>query len=367
MTPYVTPTDLLGDPVAPSSITGPNDQATLGVNFSAISVQRLWEMCHVATAMVDAIAAQTLRGDSVYEELSGPSQRLAYTPQGWRFVTARKPLLVPISGQGAYGQPPWQWNPIPIANIVLAQPPFSNFTSASWEAADPGIAAFLIGGSGFGPSNMRMGIRYLSGWPVTGLLPSSSTSATFTASSDSVTVVSVTGIAVGAPVTAAQLPLGTTVTGVTGDVLTLSNTASVSGTGVLTVGYAPGVSVFNVDDITTWGLGVRGTIYDGLNTESATSLSVSGTTMTPTPVGPGTITLTAPTIYGHLPEVAFSAMPGVIRWATMLAVKVQALERGSTAVTAQSTPGRSTSGGGSAIDRTNAAIMQMLLPYRRVW
>ena len=392
MIPYVTPTDLLGDPVAPASITGPNDQATLGVNFSVISVARLWEMCRIATSTVDTIAAQTLRGDSVYDELSGPGHRLGLINGSVaRFVTSRKPLLSVVSGQYAFGSPPWQWNPIPVANIVPEQPPFSDFASASWESADPGQAAFLIGqycGFGAGHQGTRVGIRYLTGWPVTGILPSVVTTGTFTLSSDVVTVAATTGIAigsnyigapylagialptsivVGAPVTASFLPVGTTVTAVSGNSLTLSNVATGSGTATLIVGYAPGSTLINVDDMTTWGLGVRGTIYDGLNTESVNSASVSGAIMTPTPVGPGTITLSTATLLAHLPGVAYSAMPGVIRWATMLAVKVQALERGATAITAQATPGRSSSAGGSAIDRTNKAIATMLLPYRRVF
>ncbi len=372
MIPYVTPTDLLGDPSAPSSVTGPSDQATLGINFNVISTSRLWEMCIAATAIVDNIAGQTLRGASFYEELSAPGHRVGFVnPDLARFTTSRKPILSVVSGQFAYGSPPWQWNPIPIANIVPEEPPFTDFESAAWESAVSGQAAILIGqgfvGWGAGRMGTRVGLRYLTGWPVTGITPSASIDGTFTSGSDSATVPDTTGIAVGAPVSAASLPVGTIVTAITGTTLTLSNAATASGTALLTVGYAPGVSVLNVDDITVWGLGVRGSIYDGLSTEYATSVSVAGATMTPTPVGPGTITLSAPTIYGHLPGVSLSAMPGSIRWATMLAVKIQALERGSMAVTAQSTPGRSTSAGGSAIDRTYKAIEKLLLPYRRVW
>lgn len=367
MIPYVTPTDLLGDPSAPPSVTGPSDQVTLGINFNQIATDRLWEMCYTATAMVDALAAQTLRGDSVYDQLSGPSHRLAFTPVGIRFITSRKPILSVVSGQFAGGQPPWQWNAITPANIVPVQPPFSDFASAAWEAANPGQAALLIGQVGWLSAPLTVGIRYLSGWPVTGLTPAATASATFTQSSDSVTVTDATGIEVGAPVTASQLPTGTTVTDVDGTTLTLSAVATASGTGPLTVGYPAGVTSLNVDDITTWGLGIRGTIFDGTSSESATSTAVSGATMTPTPVGPGTVTLASPTLYAHLPGVAWSAMPGVLRWATMLAVKVQALERGSTAVVAQATPGRSTSAGASAIDRTNKLIQSLILPYRRVY
>ncbi len=372
MIPYVTPTDLLGDPTAPLTVSGPNDQAPLGINFSTIALARIWDMCHIATTMVDTIAAQTLRGDSVYDELSGPGHRLAFVNGGItaRFLTSRKPILSVVSGQYAFGSPPWQWNPITVANIVPEQPPFSDaLSAANWEAANPGQAALLIGGSGWGWGNgsVRVGIRYLSGWPVTGLLPSAAPSATFTASSATCTVPSATGIAEGAPVSSSLLPAGTTVLGISGTTLTLSAEATASGTAVLSVGYAPGVTVLNVDDVTTWGLGIKGSINDGVNTESVTSLSVSSSTMTPTPIGPGTMTLTTATLFPHLPAVALSAMPGVIRWATMLAVKVQALQRGATAVTSQSTPGRSTSAGSSAIKTTKDDIRQMLLPYRRVY
>lgn len=367
MIPYVTPSDLLGDPTAPPSVTGPSDQVTLGINFNQIATERLWEMCYTATAMVDAIAAQTLRGSSVYEELSGPAHRLGLTPMGLRFITVRKPLLAAVMGQFSTGQPPWTWNPITLANIVPEQPPLTDFSSASWEAADPGMASFLIGNVAWAMCPIRVGLRYLAGWPITGLTPAATTQATFTASSDSITVTDATGIAVGAPVSATLLPAGTTVTAIAGTTVTLSATATGSGSGTLTVGYAPGVTSLNVDDITTWGLGIRGTIFDGTYTESATSTAVTGATMTPTPTGPGTVTLAEPTTYGHLPGVAWSAMPGAVRWATMLAVKVQALERGSTAVVAQATPGRSTSAGGSAISRTNDTILKLLLPYRRAY
>ena len=247
---------------------------------------------------------------------------------------------------------------------------FNNFTSYAWEAANPGQAALLIGASGgwsAGRLGLRAGIRMLTGWPVTGLLPAATTTATFTENSDSATVVSAAGIVVGSPVSATLLPAGTTVTAIDELVLTLSNEASAAGSGPLVVGYAPGVTSINVDDITTWGLGVRGTIFDGLYNESAVSVSVEGETMTPTPVGPGAITLATPTIYGHLPGVAFSAMPGNIRWATMLAVKAQALERGSLALTSGTTPGRSSGAGGSAIQNTHKAIREMLRPYRIVY
>ena len=371
MIPYITPTDLLGDPSAPPSITGSNDQATLGINFNTISLPLLWQMCWTATAKVDEIAAQTLRGESFYEENSGPGHRVGVLPNGTvRFITSRKPLLSVISGQAAYGRPPWQWNPIPVANIVLEVPVFNNFASYGWEAANPGQASLLIGGScgwGAGRLGTRVGIRMLTGWPVTGLLPSATTTATFIESSDSITVESADGIVVGSPVSATQLPASTVVTAIDDMTLTLNNEASASGSGALTVGYASGVTSINVDDITTWALGIRGTIFDGLYNESVVSTAVSGETMTPTPVGPGTITLASPTLYAHLPDVALSAMPGNIRWATMLAVKAQALERGAMAITAQSTPGKATGAGLSAIQMTYQAIRDILKPYRIVY
>jgi hypothetical protein len=366
--PYVTPTDLLGDPTAPPSITGSNDQATLGINFNTISVPLLWQMCWTATAKVDEMAAQTLRGASFYEELSAPGHRVGILPNGTaRFVTSRKPLLSVISGQAAYGRPPWQWNALTLDSIVLEVPVFNDFASYAWEAANPGQASLLIGagiGWGGGRLGTRIGIRMLTGWPITGLLPAATTTATFTESSNSITVESAEGIVIGSPVTASQLPASTVVTGVSGETLTLNKEASASGSGTLTVGYAAGVTSLNVDDITTWGLGVRGTIFDGLNNESALSVSVSGETMTPTPVGPGTITLATPTLYSHLPNVALSAMPGNIRWAVMLAVKAQALERGAMALTAQSTPGKATGAGMMAIQSTYKAISDILKPYR---
>lgn len=372
MIPYVTPTDLLGDPTAPASVTTPQDQATLGINFNTIATSRLLEMCVAATAMVDNLAGQTLRATSFYEELSAPGHRVGFINSDLaRFVTSRKPILSIVSGQFAYGSPPWQWTPIPVENIVAEEPPFADFSSAAWESAVSGQAAILIGqgivGWGAGRMGTRVGLRYLTGWPVTGLVATASPIGTFIASSDVVTVSDVTGIVVGAPVSAAQLPAGTFVASISGTSITLTTYATTSGTGTLTVGYAPSVTTLNVDDMTSWGLGVRGALYDGNNTEYATSLSVSGTTMTPTPVGPGTITLTSPTLYAHLPGISLSAMPGSLRWATMLAVKIQALERGSMAITAQSTPGRSTGAGGSAIDRTYKAINTLLMPYRRVW
>ncbi len=372
MIPYVTPTDLVGDPAAPATVSGPQDQATLGINFNVIATSRIWEMCVAATAMIDTLAGQTLRGTSFYEELSGPGHRLGFVnPNLARFVTSRKPILSIVSGQFAYGSPPWQWNPIPATNMVPEEAPFTDFESAAWEAAVSGQAAILIGqgfvGWGAGRMSTRVGLRYLAGWPVAGLSAAGTPQTTFTVSSDTVTVSDPTGAVVGAPVTSSFLPVGTTITAVSGDTLTLSQSATSSGSGVLTIGYPAGVSTIAVDDVTAWSLGVRGALYDGLSTEYVTSVSVSSATMTPTPVGPGTITLASPTAFAHLPDITLSAMPGAVRWATMLAVKVQALERGSMAITAQGTPGRSTGAGGSAIDRTYKAIQALLMPYRRVW
>ncbi len=372
MIPYVTPTDLLGDPSAPPSVSGSSDAATLGMNFNVISPARLYDMCVAATAIIDNLAGQTLRGASFYEELMAPGHRVGFINSDLaRVITSRKPILSVVSGQFAYGGPPWQWNPIPIANIVPEEPPFTDYGSAAWEGAVAGQAAILVGQGflnwGAGRMGMRVGLQYLSGWPVTGLLPAAAPTATFTSGSNVVAVASVTGIEVGAPVSAGQIPVGTTVESVAGSDVTLTAAATSSGAGILTVGYPAGATVISVDDVATWSLGIRGTIYDGVYAETATSVSVSSAVMTPTPVGPGTITLASPTLYGHLPGVAFSAMPGSLRWATMLAVKAQALERGSTAITAQGTPGRSSGAGGSAIDRAYASIKALLAPYRRVY
>lgn len=371
MIPYVTPYDLLGDPSAPPSVTAPSEFATLGFNPSRIALSRLWQMCWTATTMVDGIAAQTLRGQSFYEENFGPGHRLGILANGIaRFVTSRKPILSVVAAQGCYGGPPWQWNPIPTANVVLETPVFTDFGSAGWEAADPGQAALLISGTGgwaAGRLGLRVGVTYLCGWPVCGLEPAAASVATFTANENIVTVGDATGYAVGAPVISPFLPAETTIEAIDDTTLSLSAPAVAPGSGALLAGYPAGVTTINVDDIATWTLGIRGTIYDGLNTESAVSVSVDGANLTPTPVGPGTITLASPTIWPHIPGVAFSAMPSSIRWATMLAVKIQALERGATAVTAAGTPGRSSNSGGSSIARTTAEIQRLILPYRRVW
>ncbi len=346
------------------------DMATLGINFAQITTDRLLDLCKMATNRIDNIAGQTLRATAFYEELNGPGHRVGFTGQATRFITSKKPVLSVISGQSAYGGPPFKWNPISLTAMVPENSPFSTYDSASWDGSVSGQAAILIGpgyvGWGNGRQGTRIGIRYLAGWPVCSLEPSAIISGTLTSGSTSVTLSSTTGVLAGATISGSGIPSETTILSLAGSVATLSQAATISGTSSLTVGYAPGVTSLNVDDITAWSLGVTGTVQDGTYSETALSVTtvpqVSGAIS-----GAGSVTLSAPTTYAHAPGVLLTAMPPMIRWATMLAVKVEAIERGATASTAQSMPGRSVGGGGSSITRTLKDIRDILKPFARVW
>ncbi len=373
LTPYITPTDLLGNPTAPPGISAASDAATLGVNFQSMTQHRIAELCAIGTGLADAFCGMTLRATSLYEENSGPGHRLAmWNDFTARFLTSRKPVLEVVSGQWAYGGPPWTWNTIPANQLEPEQPVMDDFGSGAWNGATSGQAAILIGNSGFafsgGRKNTRVGIRYISGWPTAGLLPAAQQTVTLDPTVFTVTVSSATGIAVTAPVSGNGIPLNTTVTGVSGTTVTLSAKPTIAGTSVLSFGYIAGTTVLNVDDVTAWNLGVYCTIYDGINTEQVqTSTAVASTPGLPAPAGPGTVTLAAGTIFPHLPFVALSSMPQNVRWACMLAVKCQIMERGETAVVAQSVPGRSTSTTRVRIKENMSEFERLLLPYRRVY
>jgi hypothetical protein len=378
MIPYVTPTDLLGSPVAPPNVTMPSDAATLGINFQQISEARLWEMCGIASNMCDTICGMTLRATSLYEELQGPGMRLGM--QGdyvTRFLTSRKPILQVISGQMTYGGPPWTWVTIPTANLAPEQPVMDNFGSGAWNGATSGQASILIGNMNlwaWGRKNTRIGLTYLSGWPHTGLLPAAKFSGVITMaypSSTSITsIASTTGILAGAPIYGEGIPANTTVVSVATNSIVISNAAAAEGTFTFTVGYPAGATTLNVDDATAWNVSgsVYGCIYDGIGTEAVQVIGVTSDAVgLATPEGPGVVTLSTGTSFPHSDGVALTTMPGNIRWATMLGVKIQALERGATAITAQGTPGRGTTSGQGKMDHNYQAMVDLLKPFRRVY
>lgn len=375
MIPYVTPTDVRGNPSAPAGRNVPSDAATLGFDAHSIEYQRLWEMCQTATNICDQMAGLSLRATSLYEELYGPGHRLANVADGsaLRFVTSRKPILSVLAGQVAHGGPPFSWTAIPAANLAPEQPPFTDVGSAGWDFATSGQAAILIGSSPIS-AGTRIGVTYLSGWPVAGITPAASPSGTVTGTfpnTTTVTGLSVTaGIAPGAPVTGEGIPEGTTVVSInTGaESLVLSNPAPAAGEVALTIGYAPGATTLNVDDVTAWTLGISGEIADGTYTESVTSTAAVANAPAGqlTPQGPGVVTLASPTVFAHRPGRALTAMPYTLRWVALLGVKAQALERGATALTSQGAPGRSTSSGASAITRIYEVMRMLIAPYRRV-
>jgi len=373
ITPYVTPTDLLGNPTAPPSINAASDAATLGVGFQTISEHRLWELCSIATGRCDAFCGMTLRATSLYEENSAPSHRVGqmgdYTT---RFITSRKPIMAVVAGQWAFGGPPWTWNPIPLNQLAPQQPVMDDFGSGAWNGATSGMAAILIGNTGGlwnqGRNNTRIGLTYLAGWPHTGLVASAEQTVTLDDTVFTVTVSSATGIHPNAPVTGNGIPLNTTVSTVVGTTVTLSAKPTTNGSSVLFFGYPAGTSTFNVDDVTAWGLNIYGWLYDGQNTEPIQSSSVvADTSGLVTPAGPGTITLATATLNAHLPGVAISALPQNIRWAAMLHVKCQVLERGESALVAGSVPNRSGSTNRQRLGANLGEAERLLLPYRRTY
>jgi hypothetical protein len=369
--PYITPTDLLGN-WTPSGGPGvPSDVAPLGIAWNTMSTGRLWEVCDVATARADNIVSYPLRASYKYEELTGPGHRVGRWGGSWRFVTSRKPILEVAFGQVSAAMLPYNWTAIPAANMA----PETTIPTSLDGLYDVGggIAAILIS-PGYAPWNggrmsLRFGIGYVCGWPIAGLLPLATGEVTGSSGSSSLTVHGAAAGWIGAVITGTGIAADTVVMNVEGTTVTLSQatTAALSSTPV-SIGYPPGSTTLNVDDVAGF-TGALAKLYDGADTETVTVASVSAiSSAVPAAVGPGTLTLASPgTAYPHMaPGITIQSMPQVIRWAAMLLAKSEALERGPTSTTVGSIPGRSTPGSKAIADAEERAA-KLLSRFTRIY
>ena len=126
-----------------------------------------------------------------------------------------------------------------------------------------------------------------------------------------------------------------------------------------------GDTEIQVDDCTGMFVNSQGRglwIYDGNQTEYVTVASSSVAS------GPGTVTLTSPTLYAHSGNIQqpilMSSLPASVQEAAILHATYQALTRGATATTVQNMPGLIVSQG-TAQTLLND-VKDMLKPYRRV-
>ena len=126
----------------------------------------------------------------------------------------------------------------------------------------------------------------------------------------------------------------------------------------------------NVDDVTGF-TGASAMVYDGAQTETVSIASVAASSPLALPngvgiaqTGPGVLTLNSPLANPHDAGVAVSSLPANVIWASVLAAAVQSLEGGIIAITIQSMPG-STSTGGKGVSDMQAQYKDFLTPYMR--
>lgn len=367
--PYVSPIDLLGNPV------GPADAAPLGINFNNFSSDRLEMICAQVTRIVDDLCNQELRATICYEEMSAPSFRVSIQPSMGtaRFVTARKPIQSVVAAQVAYGGPPWTFNAIPATSCAVSDLAPGSTTTTQLGQGGTGVAAVLIGGGYVnwcsGKQGQRVGVWYDAGYAHAGLLPVATPTGTLTSGSNTITGLSSdTGIVDGCAISGTGIQPGTTVESFTSSSITLSQPASLTTTGVVAIGYPPGATSLQVDDVTSFD-GTLCPIYDADNYEQVSVLTSASSQETQgVPVGAGTLALANGTIFPHAADgVLISAMPGSVRWAAMLGARALALTRGATAVTIGGVPGRSTYAGQNAVKAAREEMVAWLAPYRRTY
>lgn len=292
----------------------PGSRATPDQNAAAIL-----DVCQVATRMAQGRCGQSLQTAVRTEWAAAPGHRCGILPDGsGRFLASMSPILRVVDARVAAswptGSPPaFGWTVVPSGMF------FPEYTQMAdeWDSAAPGSAApgqnaIIIAGGYvswcYGRMGSRVQVSYLNGWP-------NST--------------------------------------VTGDV-TL---------GALTL---------TVDDVSGWA-GVVGEIVDGVSSEQVRVTSVTAanvSTYGAEPIGPGTLTLEAPTLYAHTAgevgqPLILTAMPGTARWGTALYAKAVGLERGATVVTGPAGRTSSSSGSGAARDEAIKEAARVLATYAR--
>ena len=136
----------------------------------------------------------------------------------------------------------------------------------------------------------------------------------------------------------------------------------------LTASAVATAEALSVDDVTAWGDGWAGVIYDGANTEPVQVTTAAATTPVQLPgvagtvqAGAGTLTLSSPLSFAHAAGTVISALPAEVLRAAVLAATVEALE-GINAIATQSLS-TMTAGGTGALTKTYELILDK---YRAV-
>ena len=284
-TPYVTPELLTNAPTGISWSTIPFRNATSDEQYA----EQL-NICQRATSMVDTVCNNVLRATINTETLWGPDYRV--TVQNGigiaRMIMSRWPITQVLGGRVSWSPTfPPQWTTIPADQFSPEVPPIGIYGSSSPSDSGMGGQAIIVAPPWINWWGGRRGCRiettYVNGWPHTSL----------------------------------------------------------------TAAVEAGSTTVEVDDCTGWapievgGVGALGVLKDGATQEALTVTEASAVS------GPGTLTIDRPLTYGHQPGVLFTTIPESIQWATILFCVAEALSRGSTATTVQTTPGTGVNTSGS--------------------
>ena len=372
--------------------------APLGIDWDSIPISgaseqqnlaALLDLCNIASDSVDTECFQPLCSTLAIEELVGPGyDRLNVPPyeNGTTYAQMEHwPITEALGAQlsSAKSFPP-NWQQLSASNLWVSQGT-TQFLGGSLVGSSGGDGMNRIDIQpgyvtwGNGRNGYRIQIAYVAGWPSAGLLPAATTTGSITAGETTLSVASTTGIEVGAPVSClGVLDYGTFVASVGSGEITLTQPASSdAAAAAVFIGYAPGVTSLNIDDVTAMA-GAGPTIFDGSLTETvgiSTVIANSPVQVLPglyATIGEGVVTLSSPTRlphYGTLPaSVIVTALPANVRLAAYYYAGAEAMQRGATAFTVQAMPGSLQSMGGTpSIGDLTAQAEEQLKVFRRVF
>ena len=283
----------------------------------------IWNMCARATSRVDAYLNQTLRATADVELARGPDYRVTVgpasggswlTPYGGasaamnaRVILQRWPVLqvtsVKVCPNNVW---PRTWTTLPSGYYEPDNPPIGLYNSVAPGGSAQGGQAVIIGGGyidwTYGRNGYVIEIGYVNGWPHCSL----------------------------------------------------------------TSAVAAGVSSLPVNDCTGWAV----SSYFGTYTGATGAVEDSGqqeavhVTSTSVAAGPGTLTLSSPTVYPHAAGTIVTTMPQAIQQACILFCTAEALTRGATSTTIHSLGGHAQSSDQSS-ENLIAEGELLLHAYRR--
>ena len=321
LSPYISPSTLMQ---APTGIDFTTIPAAGSISFDpAANNAELWNMCARATSMADQFCNQLLRATIDVEVMRGPDYRVTVGPQAggstptpyWanagsncRMIMSRWPVLsvnaVKVSANAVF---PRQWQTVPTGYYEPEVPPYGIYNSVvPVDDANGGQAIILAPGyvtRGLGRNGYIIQVNYTNGWPHTTL--------------------------------AANATAGTT---------------------TLSVADTTGWALANYEGTIT---GATGVIRDAGQQEVANCSSAS------TISGPGTLTLSAATLYPHEVGTVFTTLPAAVEQACILFCCAQALVRGATSTTIHSIGGHSASSNMDIVDLNTEAEV-LLHPFKRM-